>query len=156
MQVKLCFREISINGKTDVVPYLWDASREPTGDTILDDITNHDLLVRELMGASSRTREIHIVESREAAMAISALNTSEGSISIITNLGESWAVGSTRFDGSYDGVAPEILDLRRFGPKLEFDPGLTLFFRNWGDVGTRIGEIAAIEISTSFEPEMAP
>ncbi|MFG6082192.1 hypothetical protein ACEUZ9_002835 [Paracoccus litorisediminis] len=136
MKVDLYYKEVTLNGVTAVVPYLWDASKGSAPDQILERADDFSMIVKEVLGGSGRRSEINLVSSRDAARALAALHQIDtGAISVVSKIGEDWCVGTVHFDGTYEHDLPAICDLRSHGEALEFRPALEIYLVSVPDPG---------------------
>lgn len=151
--IKLGF--IQNNG--DMTPFLWPAGRDlPDGAVHICDAEGFMLLVRDINGGSNRMRSISIVGSREAAEMIAENFRCEyeGSCVISRITQESWAVGTTFFDGSYDDGIPSITDLRENAEELNLDveESFTGIMLSSEVAGPRVLDLTRLAVETDCEP----
>ncbi|MCE6957886.1 hypothetical protein LAZ40_02285 [Cereibacter sphaeroides] len=131
MRVELCFKELDCpKGRTDMVPFLVAEGAIPENCVHVTSQDDFELQVREVHDGSTRCRDILLVTGRDAAMALARLRQEEDAyVSIVTHIAdETWAVGTTMFDGSFDSGMPAVMDLRENGTPIEFGPGLQDIF----------------------------
>jgi len=120
MKVELRFREAR-NG--DYIAYLQPAGAGPDGGVAVRSIDEFDDIIRGALGASNRSREIHISSSEESLRGIALLAREErGAEAVMIKLADGiHALGLTSFVGSYDDGMPIIYDLREHGAPLNLE-----------------------------------
>jgi len=120
MKVELRFRNTN---QGDAIAYLRAAGAGDDGGQVVRSEDDYHGLVRGVLGASNRSREILITDSLEKARTIALLrrgdNAGEALISQIND--DIFAVGTTTGSSSYDDGMPLIYDLREVGRPLELD-----------------------------------
>lgn len=151
--IKLGF--IQNNG--DMIPFLWPAGQDLPYEAIqVRDAEDFMLLVRDINGGSTRMRSISIVGCHEAAEMIAENFRSEqnGSCVITRITQESWAVGTTFFDGSYDDGIPSITDLRENAEELDLDveENFTGIMLSSEVAGPRVLDLTRLAVETDCEP----
>jgi len=118
MKVELRFRNTD---QGDTIAYLRTAGAAPDGGQVVRSEDEYDGLVRGIMGARNRRREILVTSSMENARTVALLRRGDSlGEALITQLDEDiYAVGLTTRDGAYDDGMPLIYDLREVGRPLE-------------------------------------
>jgi len=93
------------------------------GGQIVHSEEDFETLIRGVMGASNRSREVLITDSPESARTVALLRRGDTSGEvIITQIDEGiHAVGVLSRTGEYDDGMPLIVDLREDGQLLEFE-----------------------------------
>jgi len=116
MDVELRFKD---SGR-DAIGYLTLADAAEDGGIAVKSDEDYQYLVREVMGASNRQREIFIVDSMESARAVAmaSRSTSYGELAISKVADDVYAFSMTYLNGNYDDGIPLIVDLRETGRPL--------------------------------------
>jgi|Cruoilmetagenom7_1024161.scaffolds.fasta_scaffold00298_3 hypothetical protein len=118
MKVELRFRNTD---QGDTIAYLRTAGAAPDGGQAVRSEDDYEHLVKGVMGARNRRREILITSSMENARTVALLRRGDSlGEALITELADNvYAVGLTTRDGAYDDGMPLIYDLREVGRPLE-------------------------------------
>lgn len=125
MSAKLYF--IYDQENNDAVPFLWDEARSGTPDDAhcVKSLEDYQLIVRDVMGGSNRSRSLLLVDNRAAADVLARqLMAEENAKCVITDLGEDrFCVGATLFSGAFDDGIPliTILTAENIGFEVDFD-----------------------------------
>lgn len=125
MDVKLLFRNTP---QGDAVAYLLKEDAPDDGGQVVRSEGEYQLLVREVMSASNRTREIMITDTVASARSIALLRRAESSAeTIVSKVDENiFSIGIISYAGDYDDGLPMIMDLREVGRPLtltgDFEP----------------------------------
>lgn len=112
----------------DALPFLWDEERSGTPENahLISSLEDYQMIVREVMGGSNRSRSLLLVDSRAAADVLARqLMADENAACVITDLGDDrFCVGSTLFSGAYDDGVPLVSILTEGKVDFDLDPSL--------------------------------
>lgn len=120
IELELFFKKIDGQAFGDAMAFLKTPGMPADGQVVLKP-SDHTHLVRGVMGASNRSREILVTDTRETAEIATALRGVDGNCSahiqeISPNL---WCASIVHLDGQYNDGLPTIIDLRRLSAPFE-------------------------------------
>ena len=151
MSLQLYLTELE--GGNDVVAFLWDAEKngEPEHGTLVDGPEDFEVQAFEVMGASTRTRSITLVDDASAARAVVVMQGLENEAqSVILKIDDDlFCVGSVMFSGEYDDGIPMINDFTTGETAPDISPeviGTCSYFRLEEDDTISCQAIGAAEV----------